>query len=586
MDSSKSDAKQNQRSPLLPGIVILSAALLAFAIHSLWHRMHYPRRLQQLARDFASIHAYREPPVVNHAGTKIGLICNTPKGLGVFIADTSARKRETLCEADDDADVGTPHAFGWSPNDRTFAYRWNVELRFTTGDGKPEPGAIDAPYFVAFAWLSPNRCAYIDGNTNQNNIPQLAVAEKAGDQWRQIAVWPLPASQEKPRSLLASGTNTVVWLTAHTVWQMDLAAGTVKTLYSNPKSGITSLAYSPDTGKFLLIETAHRARTSSLSILENGSKIPQPTDKFLMRDAQWINHGKGYACLKDEGDDSSVVVHSLPELPVQTFFRHAQIGNFICPGEGSRLFVFASLTNEAPSLWQCDADSGETRQLLSPWGFTNAPVHFQPALTGYAPFPPRHYEKFVLIPPAHFSRGKKYPLVIGMQGYDWMNVAHATYSQALANCGAYVALTGYHYIPHQSVQSLLEYSNRVLAVYNQMTKNPNVDTSRIYLFAFSSSTLVVNHLIQDYPGRWRGIMLFSPTAKLPLPDGRNFPPVLATAGSGEEWLWKQFPAYQETLAKEGILSESFIHPQENHIQWSQNTLYRRTLLMGKMIFGN
>jgi hypothetical protein len=62
--------------------------------------------------------------------------------------------------------------------------------------------------------------------------------------------------------------------------------------------------------------------------------------------------------------------------------------------------------------------------------------------------------------------------------------------------------------------------------------------------------------------------------------------VLATAGSGEEWLWKQFPVYQEALAKNGIPMESFIHPNENHIQWAQNTLYRRTLLMGKMIFGD
>lgn len=166
-----------------------------------------------------------------------------------------------------------------------------------------------------------------------------------------------------------------------------------------------------------------------------------------------------------------------------------------------------------------------------------------------------------------------------------MNVAHATYSQALANCGVYVALTGYHYT-HQSLQSLLEYSNNVLAVYNQMTKNPNVDGNRVYLFAFSSSTIVVNHLINDYPGRWRGVMLFNPTAELPTPETPDFPPLLVTAGSGEQWLWKKFPTYQETLAGDGIITMTFVHPDEGHIERSQNTLYQRALLMEKMIFGD
>lgn len=366
MDSSKLNHQRNRRSSFLSGILTLSVVLLLFAIHSIWHWTHYPHGFQQLARDFAFIDAYRESPVVNHAGTLIGMVRNTPKGIGIFVANIAGKTEQTICEANDDVQLGLPHVFGWSPDDRTFAYRWNVELRFANDKGEPEFGEIPTPYFVSFVWLSPNRCAYIDGDTNQNNRIQLAVAQKIGGRWRQTDSWPLSSSYGKPRSLLAAGTNAVVWLTTHTAWQMDLTAGTIKSLYSNPKSDITSMAYSPDLGKFLLVETAHRARNSVLSILANGSKALQPVGKFLIRDAQWIDHGKGYACLNLNGDDSSIVVHMISEGSGRTFFADGQTRDIACPDGGSRIFAFASYTNEAPGLWQCDADSGEIHQLLTP----------------------------------------------------------------------------------------------------------------------------------------------------------------------------------------------------------------------------
>jgi predicted peptidase len=210
-------------------------------------------------------------------------------------------------------------------------------------------------------------------------------------------------------------------------------------------------------------------------------------------------------------------------------------------------------------------------------------VHFQPAIVSETKFGKGVREKYTLISPAGFLRQNKYPLIIGMQGYDWMTVGHATYSQAMANSGAYVALTGYHYT-HQSEDELLAYTNDVLAVYNQMMKNPNVDTNRVYIFAFSSSTLVVNELIKEYPGRWRGIMLFSPTAQLPEPEENMTMQALITAGSDEDYLWKKYPAYQENLDKVGIPMTWYVHPDSGHIERSQNTMYKKALLMGNMVF--
>jgi len=571
---------------LFPGIWIVLSVMVFLTARIVWCRPHSPHHIQQLAKDFSSIDAFRDPPVVNHAGTLIGMVHNTPQGMGVFIANIPAKTEQTICEAKEADVVGDPHVFGWSSDDSTFAYRWNINLHFVNTNAVECPGAIPTPYLKSFTWLSPDSCAYIDSSTNADSDTQLAIAKQINGRWQETASWPLTATNGTPRSLLAMGSNAVVWYAGNSIWRMDLSTGEIKPLYSTPpKCAISSLSYSKDTGQFLFIETTNRARTVSLFAFSNGSKVLKRTGKTLISDAQWINKGKGYAYLIPAGDNASLFIQAGDGQVKRTFFSDGQIAGIFCDGESPNVYALASYTNEAPSIWLCNTASGDAQCLLSPWGFAAFPVCFQPALVDYAPMPDKHEERFVLIPPANFSRHKKYPLVIGMQGYDWMNVAHATYSQAIANRGAFVALTGYHFT-RETPEALIAYTNNVLAVYNQLAKNPNVDTNRVYLFAFSLSTIVVNHLIDDYPRRWRGVMLFGPTAGLPTPKAGRFPPILVTAGSDEEWLWKQFPAYQEKLAQAGISMEWFVHSDEGHIERSQNTMYQRTLLMGKMIFGD
>jgi predicted esterase len=485
-------------------------------------------------------------------------------------------------------DVGDPNVLGWSPDDGTFAYRWNVALCFVGTNGTTCPGEIPTPDLDSFVWLSPASCAYIDADTNHDNVPQIAVAQNIHGTWQETTSWPLPTAKGKPHSLLAMGTNTVAWQAGNAIWQMNLASGKIESVYANPEGSIDSVSYSEESGKFLILETAKassRRRLPALFALLNGSKIPETSSKLSMRDTRLINQGRGYVFLHPEGENMSLIIQPGGGEAEETFFQSGRVEDFFCDGESSRVYALASKTNEAPSIWLCDAAAGNAQCLYSPWGFAAVPLHFQTASVHYVELPGKHHEKFVLIPPANFSPDKKYPLIIGMQSYDWMNVPHATYSQALANSGDYVALTDYHYT-HQTEEALLHYTNNVLAVYNDLLKNPNVDRSQVYLFAFSSSTIVVNHLIDDYPGRWRGVMLFNPTADLPMPKSGGFPPILATAGSDEEWLYKQFPSYQETLAKEGLSMEWYVHPDEGHIERSQNVMYKRALLMENMVLGN
>jgi predicted esterase len=210
--------------------------------------------------------------------------------------------------------------------------------------------------------------------------------------------------------------------------------------------------------------------------------------------------------------------------------------------------------------------------------------HFQPVLAGYATYQlgkRDHYAKFDLVPPVNFSRNKKYPLVIGTASYEWDPIAHAVYAQALSRCGAYVAMVEYHW-DNRTAEGVTVYTNNVLAVYDQLAANPNVDTSRVYLFGFSAGTEVVRELTDKYPGRWRGIMLMNPSV-LPEPNEGTARRVLLTAGASENE-GERFSRYQEDLSKIGIPASLFLFQDEGHVVRGQEAFYNRTLLMIDTVF--
>ncbi|HEY3760369.1 MAG TPA: hypothetical protein VGN23_01295 [Verrucomicrobiae bacterium] len=571
---------------LFPGLWIVLGISVLLAARVAWVRPHDQGNIVQLAKEFSSIDALREAPVFNHAGTLFGLVHNTDNGMGVFVANITNQTEQSVWQTNDADNIGDPGVMGWSPDDSVVAYRLNEYFYFQKTGETNYSGGIPAPNFQSFTWLSSDKCAYIDSSPDDLSSTRLAVAQDVNGAWQETASWPLTGSSSRSRSMLSTGPDTVVWQTGDRIWQMDVTKGQPACLYTTTNS-ISSLTYSPDANAFLLAEAARRAHNYSLFSWSNGSTKSLMTGKSPITDAQWIDHGKGYACLISGDENNSLFVQTSPKDKEKTFFADSQIVDFSCNSEGSRIFVFGSYTNEAPAVWQCNADTGDTRRIFSPWGFAgNDDVHFQPALLGYAAMPDKHREKFMLIPPADFSRHKKYPLIIGLQGYDWMNVPQATYCQALANSAAYVALTGYHYKKEDSLESLLANTNKVLAIYNQMIQNPNVDPNRVYLFAFSSSSIVMNKLIEAYPGRWRGVMLFNPASDLPMPDTGPVPALLVTAGSDEDWLSQELASYQITMAKAGVPMDWYVHSGEGHIERAKDVMYQRSLLMHKMIFGD
>jgi predicted esterase len=241
----------------------------------------------------------------------------------------------------------------------------------------------------------------------------------------------------------------------------------------------------------------------------------------------------------------------------------------------------AAKNSEPVGLWVCESGADEPKCAVSPWGKEPMNLHFQPALTGNAIYGDRHSARFTVVPPANFSRQKKYPMVIGTSFYEWAPIAHGVYAQALAHSGAFVVLVNYRW-DQSRPETIFNHTNNVLAVYDQMVANPCIDKNRVYLFGFSAGTMVVHELVKDYPGRWRGIMLMN-AGWLPNPKEGMVGQVLMTAGSTENQD-ARFRHYQDELCRIGIPASWYIHAGEQHVVRSQRAFYDRTMLMLNMVF--
>jgi len=572
------------RVNFVPGICIILGIALLFAGRIWWRQAHYPHQIKKLAEEFSSLAIIQTQPLPNHAQTLFAMVHTTEHGVGVFLADAVTRTEKSLGEVKDfDYNARATALFGWSPDDKTFACLWNGQLHLWNGDGTAEmPGSPFTLDTAFLTWLTPESFVALD------HVPIAHRFDNVAGHWQETGDWPLSGSDGAPLALVPSGTNTIAWQTAKSIWQMDLASGETKHLYSPSPGAIVSLSYSPETAEFLAVVNAGKAKVSSLVAIsrETGVQRTLPTDRWFIRDAQWLDQGQGYALRAVVGDTTLIMAKTGENSGWQTFFRGGGAENMFSDGNSSHFYAFANATNEPPGLWKCEADNGNMEYAYPPWGNRDLPLHYQPAVVAYAPYA-RHNARYALVSPPHYSRQKKYPLLIGLAPYQWTPISYATYAQCLAQCGAFVAFSGLSFGAEDATREARfhDHTNNVLAIYNQLMENPNVDRQQVYLFAFSQSTTILDDLARDYPGLWRGVILLNPGgAPENLPRYASLQKVLVSAGQVETWSWHRFADYQNDLAKLGVSMEWYLHTDSAHFERAQSTLRERTLLMADLIF--
>ena len=574
---------------LFPGIWVVLGVLGLIGLQFAWGWAHYPHQIKELARKLSSADIIQKAPVVNHAQTMVGIIHTTEQGVGVFLEEIQTKEQRKLFEVKDvDYAPAGAWVFGWSPDDKVFAFSFKTNqdiiasLHFINGSNGADINQVDLPDGIQnFAWLSGQRCAYI------GRSPLLVVLQNNAGVWQPAASWPMPDTDGKPKSLLAEQENVVAWATDGKIWEMDIRTGQVSEKYSAPSKLIKSISYARDNAAFLTVENTNHSTASTVvqvSFDIDGPKRTLLDQKASVLDARWLDHGRKYAIIYTKGVNGVLALKSTGVNEEKDFFSAGNIWEVYSVDDSSNIFALAAKTSEPPGIWECDESN--CVRVVSPFGAEDFKFDFQPALAGMAKFTEnghQHLAAFDLVPPANFSRDRKYPLIIGTASYEWSPIPHGVYAQCLSHCGAFVALVNYRWDQKNSRESVDAFTNNMMAVYDQLLKNPNVDKDRVYLFGFSAGTFVLSDLVQAYPHKWKGLMLLNPSQ---LPEG-SFDMklnVLAVAGSGENEE-DLFEKYQTNLLTAGIPMSWHIHADTQHVVRNKKAMYERALWMTDLIFG-
>lgn len=288
-----------------------------------WKQAHYPHQTKELAEEFSRISIIQTRPVLNHAGTSVCIIHTTEHGVGVFVADIKTRTERKLYEIkDSDYDAHGTGVFGWSPDDKAFAFSWNQMLLFWTDNGnRAIEETLSSNGAELFAWSSPDSCASVD------RVPVLHLFKFDEGHWHANGDWPLANNDGPPYAFVAMGINSVAWQTGKAIWQMNFDSGEMKRCYSTPKGDIVSMSYSKFTDEFLLLVNTNRAMVSTLLTVSRTATVGRPfaPERFLIREAQWINKGHGYVCREVSGDTTLIMAKAGDGTPEKTFFRRSGV---------------------------------------------------------------------------------------------------------------------------------------------------------------------------------------------------------------------------------------------------------------------
>ncbi len=376
-------------------IVLIVLLLGARPVMTFYQR---PAHVSQTAAECGSIGSFWGLPAVNHAGPRIAYAQATETGLGIFMNAVATGKSQMISEFLESNSVPGIGEFGvlaWSTDDASFAYTRNLDayLHKTLSDWSQEIVVCDArtgtetvaASFAGrtkwpttdsfFTWLSGDSFAFVNGQQ------ELHLAQKQDGRWTDsLRFAPPPVTDDPAPFITTVSSNRIVWLQGNTLLALDASSSNppVEMFVAPATNRITKVSYSPETGQFLLTCRGNKG-TALWRLLpgetspENPSWIESVSD---IRDARWINGGKGCAYVRRSGDiDSLVVQPDFSAVPVSSTklatddtsdFSQNHALSFTVGETGKRLFISGIISNDfAPSIWAYNIDSKSCKSIVS-----------------------------------------------------------------------------------------------------------------------------------------------------------------------------------------------------------------------------
>jgi hypothetical protein len=568
-------------------IVILVGSLLC--ARPVWTSLHRPAHLNEIAAECGSVNFFIRLQIPDPAGTRIVYRCNTENGIGVFLYDDATGKSQLI-------DTNRARMLGWSPNGSSFAYVRTLVAPATPVlvICYPATGKTELIPCALASWNPwPNTdpiCAWLTSDSFVYFVDPMElhwVRKQTDGQWIDTVQSATSEVKTTPLFLTALSDHTIAWSQNNTLWTLEVTSSLPSVelfRLQNVNTGggvLTSAPYSPENRQFLLgragmgIESLWRL-TPGDSSPENPSLLT--TDRVI-RGAKWINGGKGYAYLRQDGslvsDGPLVVQEDLSAKPV-ILFPTGNATHFGVSPNGNRLFIVGVASNEfAPSLWKYDVASASLQCIKA---YSERPLRFvrrfgfthQTIISSSG----RKISFDVDGPPGFMSgHHRRYPLV-------FLTSWTGEFASPFANCGVVSAW----------VQRNDKWGDDMLEVYKSLTEAEMVDAKRVFICTASAETPEIGDFCSKHPSLWKGIIILNPVGfsdARALTSGCRTPKLLISAGQEEgQGNAEQIRKYQEEAAKVGVESEVYIQPGEGHSFQSQSGKSERMQEVMNFIFDN
>ena len=547
---------------------------------------HTPPHWRATAKGIGSTAWFRDDFYPNKDGTCVVFSQETEKGVGIFFCNAGSEKTKLLCEQKENGYSRQRFGMlGWSPDDKLFAYAVPLDRQLNPGQREEQIVVCDGlsgetaakipaePGLTQIAWLSPQSFAYLTYNQDVRVWRQ-----KTGGSWAQLYNYPNIVSgklETIENSFTTTSKNSVAWQKGNEIWTLDFSTSACKKIWESTTNQLEGFTYSKETREYHLI-CSDETGWFFVDLDPQGSVLDMTRNGKQER----------YAYLRDEaGTNVFYIKTKADSQPTRVVWPGAvedhrgPIGDYISNGKylyGDYLFFTGDLPGRPVGLWRYNIRNGISRCLASglkhPFAYDRIVLPQNGVITNAL----GEQMSYHVWEPVKVDAGKKYPLVITQTTYGPNNLL-------LAQEGYYFAMVAR---PYWNDKTVYNWPADVMALYEIMIKNPNIDTNRVFLFATSMDTSFLRQLVSEKPDLWRGAILITPEAVPKLSSWHN-PKIFIVAGANQAGEVDRLTKFQDTAAADlGIPVKLVLQKGVEHISRSVATERARTVQLAKFLVEN
>jgi DNA-directed RNA polymerase subunit RPC12/RpoP len=500
-----------------------------------------PRHMDAMLDEIFTEGRILDAPIANHSGTTLLYAQELNNGIGVFMEDLASLQRRQI-QGFNRTEIQGKKVFklyGWSPGDNYLAM---VAVTESTNKDKEVDreiivcdGASGSQEHVfqikstpeSGVWLTTNTIVFLT-RTHQLVLLNLKTDKHLGRMIKEGFVRGPRLTNSGPYELVATSDHSVAYVDQGNVWNWDISTGNTDQLTHFSDATLEWLDYSPETGKYLFcMSTGNGKNRYVYELAPNTNSVPvQLTDTYSFK-GQWLKDGAGFACVRTEGDKSYLTVDSGDPKVFTNLFAGGSIRSYSISPKRDTIYAVASFRYKEQSIWEYGIFDKSSRDVLVQKQTTASASQTVLPVSASAVSGDGETVQYYFVPPSQMISGKKYPVVLDL----YPVTRYDQNAQILANAGIYYYAANRYGLTDKL---FVAKPGEILAIYNDMLKNPNVDTNRIYICGRSFTTANLTAMVNQYPYLWRGAVLFTPVAFPTIPRNAGKYPSLFIAIGDED----------------------------------------------------